>query len=260
MTDAELLRQLGESPAARRRFALLAAIAGTGSILQAAKAVGMSYKGAWDALDALNNAADAPLVRRTTGGRRGGGTRLTERGQTLLALYERVAAEQAGLAARIAEAHAEAAQDLPVLGHLGFVSSARNQLAGRVQRIETGAVNDCVVLQLAGGQPLVATITRDSTRAMALAPGVPVLALIKAPWLMLATGDAGACSAENQLAGAVRRVARGAVNAEVVLDLAGGQTLVAMITMDAVERLGLVAGATARALFSAASVVLVRLG
>ncbi|MCX7072914.1 MAG: TOBE domain-containing protein [Gammaproteobacteria bacterium] len=263
MTDADLLRALGESPATRRRFALLQAIAGAGSISQAAKAVGMSYKGAWDAIDALNNAADAPLVHRQTGGRRGGGTVLTARGTELLALYERLRAEQQAMATRIAESHAHAARDLPVLGRLTMLSSARNQLAGRVRAIDAGAVNDRIVIELAGGQPLVATITRESTRAMALAPGTPVTALIKAPWLMLATlGDAGAggCSAENQLDGVVRRIDRGAVNGEVVLELAGGQTLVAVVTIEAIERLGLARGGTARALFAAASVILVRLG
>ena len=187
MTDADLLRALGESPAARRRFELLQAIAGTGSISQAAKTVGMSYKGAWDAVDALNNAADAPLVHRVAGGRRGGGTQLTARGSELLALYERLRAEQQSMATRIAESHAHAARDLPVLGRLNMLSSARNQLAGRVRVIDAGAVNDRIVIELSGGQPLVATITRESTRTMGLKPGTPVTALVKAPWLMIAT-------------------------------------------------------------------------
>lgn len=262
MTDADLLRALGESPATRRRFALLQAIAGTGSISQAAKTVGMSYKGAWDAVDALNNAADVPLVHRVAGGRRGGGTVLTARGGELLALYERLRAEQQAMATRIAESHAHAARDLPVLGRLTLLSSARNQLAGRVRAIDIGAVNDRVVIELAGGQPLIATITRESTRTMGLAPGTPVTALIKAPWLMLAsiTDGPAACSAENQLDGVVRCVDRGAVNSEVVLELAGGQTLVAIVTLDAIERLGLARGVPARALFAASSVILVRFG
>src|SRR6478609_10660882 len=66
------------------RIALLAAIGETGSITSAAKAVGMSYKGAWDAIDTMNNLAGEPLVVRLTGGKGGGGTRLTTRGAQLV--------------------------------------------------------------------------------------------------------------------------------------------------------------------------------
>ena len=56
------------------RIKLLEAIALHGSISQAAKTVPLSYKAAWDAIDAMNNLAPEPLVIRTTGGKHGGGT------------------------------------------------------------------------------------------------------------------------------------------------------------------------------------------
>ena len=59
------------------RIALVACIAECGSITQAAKAIKMSCKAAWDAIDGLNNLAGEPLVERLTGGKGGGGTRLT---------------------------------------------------------------------------------------------------------------------------------------------------------------------------------------
>src|SRR5262245_66192052 len=66
------------------RVALLASIADYGSITQAAKAVGVSYKAAWDAIDTMNNLAGEPLVERLAGGKGGGGTRLTQRGLQLV--------------------------------------------------------------------------------------------------------------------------------------------------------------------------------
>ena len=57
----------GTNLAGAKRVALLAEIARAGSITQAAKAVGLSYKGAWDAIDAMNNLAGAPLVERSPG-------------------------------------------------------------------------------------------------------------------------------------------------------------------------------------------------
>ena len=66
------------------RVALLEKLAERGSITAAAKALGVSYKGAWEAIEALNNLSDAPLVERTVGGTGGGGTRLTKHGEKVL--------------------------------------------------------------------------------------------------------------------------------------------------------------------------------
>lgn len=51
------------------RIALLEKIREYGSITKAAKAVGLSYKTAWDMVNHLNNMADRPLVERTAGGK-----------------------------------------------------------------------------------------------------------------------------------------------------------------------------------------------
>ena len=63
----------------KNRIDLLAQIDATGSITNAARAVGMSYKGAWDAIDAMNNLAGEPLVIRAAGGKGRGGTQLAPR-------------------------------------------------------------------------------------------------------------------------------------------------------------------------------------
>ncbi|MEZ5579956.1 MAG: LysR family transcriptional regulator [Candidatus Competibacteraceae bacterium] len=60
------------------RVELLEHIDECGSIARAAKRMGMSYKTAWDAVEAMNNLADRPLVVRATGGKGGGGTQLTD--------------------------------------------------------------------------------------------------------------------------------------------------------------------------------------
>ena len=52
----------------RGRIELLQRIAQTGSISQAAKAMKMSYKAAWDAVNAVNSAWGAPLVESHPGG------------------------------------------------------------------------------------------------------------------------------------------------------------------------------------------------
>ncbi len=80
------------------KIALLEAIAREGSISAAGRALGMSYKRAWDLVDAMNRMTGAPVVATSPGGRHGGGAALTEAGQALVADYraiEQTAAEAA---------------------------------------------------------------------------------------------------------------------------------------------------------------------
>jgi molybdate transport system regulatory protein len=69
---------------------LLDQIAATGSISAAARALNMSYSRAWGLVDEMNRLFKAPLVEAATGGKRGGGARVTELGADVLALYRRM--------------------------------------------------------------------------------------------------------------------------------------------------------------------------
>lgn len=72
------------------RIELLCRIEATGSISKAAKAMKMSYKSAWDAVDAMNNALGSPVVESATGGARGGGSQLTEAGKRLIGEFQTI--------------------------------------------------------------------------------------------------------------------------------------------------------------------------
>ena len=69
---------------------LLEAIAHSGSITAAARALGMSYRRAWLLIDSLNRAFRAPVVATQHGGSRGGGAMLTPLGEELVARYRRL--------------------------------------------------------------------------------------------------------------------------------------------------------------------------
>lgn len=62
------------------RISLLEYIHETGSIAQAAKKLGMSYKKAWELVKSMNEQSHTPLVKKESGGKNGGGTLLTEAG------------------------------------------------------------------------------------------------------------------------------------------------------------------------------------
>jgi molybdopterin-binding protein len=62
-------------------------------------------------------------------------------------------------------------------------------------------------------------------------------------------------SARNTLPGIIREIDRGAVNAEVTIEVAPGITIVSIITLDAVKNLGLEEGGKAYAVIKASSVM-----
>lgn len=243
------------------RIRLLEAIGRFGSITQAARSVPLSYKAAWDAVNEMNNLAEQPLVERSVGGARGGGTRLTEHGLRMIAFFRALEEEHQAMVQRLAGRLGESGD--ANLGHyralirrMSMQTSARNQFVGRVSALREGAVNFEVGLRLDAHTEITAIITRASAERLALAIGKEVLAFVKASSVLLATGAEVRTSARNCLEGVVSRIHEGAVNDEVELALPGGRTVVAIITHESVQRLGLKEGGHACALFQASNVIL----
>jgi molybdate transport system regulatory protein len=239
------------------RMGLLRAVAQEGSITRAAKAYGMSYKGAWQAIDAMNALAGEPLVERSTGGRGGGATRLTARGRRLLERFDQVEAVHQRFIRLLGDTSIDLAEEFSLLKTLNMKTTARNQFLGTVSAIRTGAVNDEIELTLPGGAKIVAIVTSASTAALGLKRGGSAIALVKSSSVLLATGLADAkLSARNRLAGTVASVTPGAVNSEVVVEVGGGVQVVAIVTQGSVGSLGLQPGAPCNALFQASEVIL----
>jgi len=64
--------------------------------------------------------------------------------------------------------------------------SARNQFPGKVKSVKIGNVMAEVVVDIGGGHEIVSAITRGSAEDLALSPGAPVTAVIKATEVILA--------------------------------------------------------------------------
>lgn len=246
------------TPVGRERIRLLEAVAREGSISGAARAVGLSYKAAWDAIDAMNNLFGRPLVTAQTGGRRGGGAGLTDEGRRLCASFDRLDRE-------LARAFQALEPDLAGSGLspssllMGFFmrTSARNALSGTVTAVTDGAVNAEVALAVSDSTTLTAIVTRDSVRELGLVPGRAATALIKAPFVILAAaGEALHTSCRNRVEGTVCRREEGAVNTEITLDIGGGKTLTAIVTQVSADALGLAVGTPAAALIDAGHIIL----
>ena len=243
-------------PIEDRRIELLERIENTGSISRAAKVLGMSYRAAWNAVDALRNLAGEPLVVTQSGGSAGGGTRLTPAGERLLRTYRAVQEHQRRFLIGL-QAQLEHPDTYQLLRRFAVKTSARNQFFGTVSGIRLGSVNAEVTVALNEHDRLIATITMESLADLQLGPGSEVWALVKAPSVLLTAADLGIkLSARNRLCGSVSRITRGAVNSDVVIELPGGSTVSAIITNDSLDSLALAVGTPACAVFKAGSVIL----
>jgi molybdate transport system regulatory protein len=119
------------------------------------------------------------------------------------------------------------------------------------------ALNAEVHISLKGGETIVASITKESLETLAIKNGIEVIALVKAPQIIIVTDFGGyKFSARNQLKGIVSQVKLGAVNAEIDIATLGGNQIAVTVTNDSVDSLGLHEGQAATAIFKAGAVIL----
>ncbi|EMJ7519211.1 TOBE domain-containing protein [Providencia rettgeri] len=135
--------------------------------------------------------------------------------------------------------------------------SARNQLSGVVATIGVGAVNDEIILDLASGESITAVITKNSTAQLGLEKGKPVIAVIKAPWVVLVSDENEYnFSARNQFNGSVESIEKGSVNSVVNLRTKAGTLLSAVVTNNSTSEMGLMVNSPVTAIIKASSIIL----
>ena len=239
------------------RIDLLEAIDRFGSITRAAREVGISYKTAWDAVDAMNNAAEKPLVRRAVGGLGGGGTVLTDEGKETVRLYRVLQDEHQEFIKRLEGRLGDVGRLYSLLRRVAMRVSARNVFQGKVAAVRKGAVNTEVTLTLMGSETVCSVITNESARVLDLKVGMEAYAFFKASAVILGKDLHDAkVSARNLWCGTADRITHGPVNAEVTVVLPGGSVLTAIVTEESAKRLFLAKGDHVCALVKASSVIL----
>jgi molybdate transport system regulatory protein len=136
-------------------------------------------------------------------------------------------------------------------------TSARNQFSGVIKEVILGSVNAEVLVEVSGGETIVASVTKESVESLGIKPGISVVALVKAPQIIVVADFAGyKISARNQLSGVISAITPGAVNSEIDIEVKGGQKIAATVTVDSVATLGLQKGQTVTAVFKAGAVLL----
>ena len=239
------------------RIALLEKIDELGSITKAAKAVGISYKTAWDTVNMINNMAEKPLVDRLTGGKGGGGTSLTAAGKKIITQYNTIQEEHRKFLDNLVCRLGDTDSLYQFLRRISMKVSARNTFSGTVTHITKGAVNAEVTISLKGGVPLIAVVTNGAIDNLGLATGSEAYAIVKASSVIIGTDLHDAkVSARNIFCGTIAKIIEGPVNTEVDVEIGGGNTVSAVITHDSSTRLELKVGGHACALFKASSVII----
>ena len=253
-----ILRDETVAGVGRDRIRLLQTVAREGSITAAAKAVGMTYKAAWDAIDAMTNLFGRPLLQTRSGGKAGGGAALTPAGVQVIEAFGRLESEMERVL-RALEPALDGSGISPINLVSGFFmkTSARNTLRGVISAITADTLNAEVSVAITQATTIHALVTNASVRELGLHVGRNAIVLIKAPFVMIAPGGKPPeTSARNCVPGVVARCESTPVNSEVVLDIGDGKTLAASITTQSVKALGLKVGAPAYALFDAAHVII----
>ncbi len=173
------------------KIELLELIEAHGSISAAGRAMGMSYKRAWDLVAEMNRIFGAPVASAQSGGRAGGGAELTALGHALVEHY-RGAERACGAAAARHVAALERLREPGAVPELleenAMRISARNRLKGRIVEVVKGQTTAHVRLDVGGGI-VTAAITNEAVDDLGLAAGMEAYAVVKASDVMIAVDE-----------------------------------------------------------------------
>lgn len=209
---------------ADKRIDILRRIGDVGSISEAARRAGVSYKAAWQAIETLNNLAGAPLVEKVVGGNKGGGTRLTATGEEVLKLADELTRARAEVLVRFR------LKDSPALKNVGVSSlrtSMRNQFPAVIEKLKIGSAQVRLILSIDDTHYIRASCTKESAQLLGLREGKHVLALCKATAVDISADNPALVeSRDNQIVGAVLRSEREDKGDECTIQLPSGLTIV----------------------------------
>lgn len=226
-----------------RMIELLSAIEKTGSINQAAKLVGLSYKGAWQMIERANLNVPKPLIITATGGSRGGGTYLSETGKMLLNVFNQLEQRNNEFIRQLNDELSDNPDIQALLQKHLIKASACNQLFGTIDKIIVGAVNVEVIVKLKGGSRIVSSISLNSMTELGLKYGAQAVLMINSADIVVAVDiDPTLFSTRNHLSGKIIRILQDDVNAQIMVRLPEGELLTVSIMQQSVIDLSLKPG------------------
>lgn len=248
------LTKEGQSFLGSGRIELLERIDKIGSIHAAAKEMKMSYKAAWERINGMNALADQPLIERTTGGKGGGGTKLTPYAHELIATFHRFNELHRQFIDRFSEAGNDPERLARILSRTFLTTSARNQLPATLSSIKTNGLHSTLTLTLSGADTLRSTITAKSVENMGLSIGCDTYAIIKSSDIHIVSAPPATDIADNVLSGTIESLESSGDNIEIALRLTGGTLLIALEKQDLLQNLEI--GITSYAIISPLHIII----
>lgn len=175
-TDALLLRRVSES----------------GSLTEAAKLAGISYRNAWDRIKAVESSLGTKIVETKVGGPEGGGAVLTSEGASLLREFRKVR-----------KYLFEVLDEQEFMAHASYKLSARNRFRVKIVKVEKGEVISAVKMKVVGQAPLTSIISTEAVDDLGLKEGDEAVAIIKSTEVILAKSspEGGGIRLQNKPAG-----------------------------------------------------------
>ena len=157
--DARLLRRISE----------------TGSLSEAARMVGVSYRNAWGRIRRLESAYGRRILDTKVGGASGGGARLTPAGLSLFREFR-----------HIRRYLFSALDDAESAGNVRYKLSARNSIGAKVTGVERGDITSLVRLASPKPVSLTSIISNEAVDDLGLRVGDEVQAVVKSTEVMIA--------------------------------------------------------------------------
>lgn len=200
------------------RVELLKLIDRHGSILKAAKELGMSYKAAWDMVDAINNLSPEPVVISLSKGKRGGQSVLTEYGKNLIKNYEKIEKFMNFVSEYLSSNIEDVESALKEFRRLNLGLSARNKILVKVDKIISDKVRADIYAKI-GDNKVVATITKEALQELNIKEGEEIYFIFKASNVHLSNPQKN--SQNNILKGYIKQRIEGNTNLELKVDSTG---------------------------------------
>lgn len=157
-----------------KRIDILRRIADVGSISEAARSAGVSYKAAWQAIDTLTNLAGTPLVEKAVGGAHGGGTKLTKTGRMVLDLADELSRARRSVLDRFANIQDSPEKNdgsrLARVTAASLQTSMRNQFPATIETLKIGSALVKLILRIDDTHLIRASVTKESAQLLGLRP------------------------------------------------------------------------------------------
>lgn len=136
-------------------------------------------------------------------------------------------------------------------------TSARNMFVGQISALRESTILSEIEITTATGLKVVSIITQESFTNLNLTMGMTVMAIIKAPWVVLVKDESTLkTNARNMFCGQISALRTDQIMAEVVIDLQEGTKITSLITEESARKLDLKIGGHICAMVKAFSVIL----